>query len=90
MNVKALAIFIGTQRVGVLFQYVLALPQSAQTHASGEVQSTQHLSPALVRADYAMWPRMIEAADITNQQKKRLLEHFYAHPMVASLAKRVQ
>lgn len=43
-----------------------------------------------VRAAYAMWPRMIEAADITSQQKKRLLEHFYAHPMVASLAKRVQ
>lgn len=43
-----------------------------------------------VRAAYKTWPAMIEASAITDQQKKRLLEHFHAHPMVASLAKRDQ
>jgi serine/threonine-protein kinase HipA len=41
-----------------------------------------------VRAAYETWPAMIEAAGITDQQKKRLLQHFHAHPLVASLAKR--
>jgi len=43
-----------------------------------------------VRAAYKIWPAMIEASAITGQQKKRLLEHFHAHPLVASLVKRAQ
>jgi hypothetical protein len=35
-------------------------------------------------------PAMIEASGITGQQKKRLLAHFHAHPLVASLARRDQ
>jgi serine/threonine-protein kinase HipA len=41
-----------------------------------------------VKAAYEKWPKMIESAGITDQQKKRLLEHFHSHPLVASLAKR--
>lgn len=43
-----------------------------------------------VKAAYEKWPKMIDASGITDQQKKRLLEHFYSHPLVASLAKREQ
>jgi serine/threonine-protein kinase HipA len=43
-----------------------------------------------VKAAYASWPTMIEASGITDQQKKRLLEHFYSHPLVASLSRREQ
>lgn len=41
-----------------------------------------------VRAACERWPDMIAASGITERQKKRLLEHFHAHPMVASLARR--
>jgi serine/threonine-protein kinase HipA len=43
-----------------------------------------------VRAACRTWPALIEASGITEQQKKRLLEHFHAHPLVASLVKREQ
>ena len=35
------------------------------------------------------WPGMIEASALTASQKSRLLQHFNAHPMVASLTRRV-
>ncbi|ALM84913.1 type II toxin-antitoxin system HipA family toxin [Bordetella sp. N] len=41
-----------------------------------------------VRKAYRTWPAMIAAAGITSQQKKKLLDHFQAHPFVASLARR--
>lgn len=41
-----------------------------------------------VKAAYEKWPALIEASGLTDQQKKRLLDHFYAHPLVASLATR--
>ncbi|OZI31550.1 phosphatidylinositol kinase [Bordetella genomosp. 10] len=41
-----------------------------------------------VRKACLSWPAMIAAAGITCQQKKKLLAHFEAHPMVASLARR--
>jgi serine/threonine-protein kinase HipA len=42
-----------------------------------------------VRAACAQWPAMIAAAPLTAMQKSRLLAHFHAHPLVASVAKRV-
>ena len=43
-----------------------------------------------VKAAYDKWPGLIAASGITDQQKKRLLDHFYAHPLVASLVTRDQ
>lgn len=43
-----------------------------------------------VKAAYDTWPTMIATAGITDQQKQRLLAHFYAHPLVASLGRRAQ
>ncbi|CAN7645281.1 type II toxin-antitoxin system HipA family toxin [Pseudoduganella sp. LjRoot289] len=43
-----------------------------------------------VRRAYETWPAMIAASWITQQQKQRLLQHFKAHPLVASLAKRAR
>jgi serine/threonine-protein kinase HipA len=43
-----------------------------------------------VRAACETWPAMIDASGITGQQKRRLLAHFHAHPLVASLARRKQ
>lgn len=42
-----------------------------------------------VRAAYVT-AAMIEASGINDQQKRRLLEHFHAHSLAASLAKRDQ
>ena len=41
-----------------------------------------------VKAAFAHWPEMIEASLLTAQQKQRLLAHFQAHELVASLARR--
>lgn len=43
-----------------------------------------------VRKAHETWPDMIMASTITSQQKERLLAHFRAHPMIASLLKRTQ
>jgi serine/threonine-protein kinase HipA len=37
---------------------------------------------------YENWPAMIEASSVTAAMKEKLLAHFMAHPLVASLAKR--
>ncbi|OWT71474.1 MULTISPECIES: type II toxin-antitoxin system HipA family toxin [unclassified Achromobacter] len=41
-----------------------------------------------VRAAVDKWPEMIAASLLTENQKSRLLAHFYAHPMVESVRKR--
>lgn len=43
-----------------------------------------------VKAAYEKWPKMIAESDITDRQKERLLEHFYQHPLIASLVLREQ
>jgi len=42
-----------------------------------------------VRAACARWPAMIDASPLTAMQKSRLLAHFHAHPLAASVAKRL-
>ena len=41
-----------------------------------------------VKAACARWPDMIARSLLTDQQKKRLLEHFKSHPAVESIARR--
>lgn len=41
-----------------------------------------------VSSAYASWPGMIAESSLTNQQKERLLEHFYSHPAIESLRRR--
>lgn len=43
---------------------------------------------AAVRAAGMRWPAMIEGSAVTAMQKARLLSHFQAHPLVASVARR--
>lgn len=43
-----------------------------------------------VKAACAKWPDMIAGSLLTDQQKKRLLEHFRSHPAVASIERRVR
>ncbi|MVW80560.1 type II toxin-antitoxin system HipA family toxin [Bordetella sp. 02P26C-1] len=38
-----------------------------------------------VKAAHAQWPLMIEASTLTERQRKNLLTHFQAHPMVKSV-----
>lgn len=38
-----------------------------------------------VKAAYQRWPQHIESSGLTERQKKNLLAHFYAHPLVQSL-----
>jgi serine/threonine-protein kinase HipA len=38
-----------------------------------------------VKAAYQRWPRHIASSGLTERQKKNLLAHFYAHPLVQSL-----
>ncbi len=43
-----------------------------------------------VKAAFALWPAMIEASDLTEHQKQRLMTHFLNHRMVASLVRRAE